>query len=201
MILPQVMAWRDVLDNDCICMSVKESELEDFFKLGITPNLVVTDSQAFDFVSRIVPSHVMLTGFSILFSKLRGDFEAFLKGTRAIANLKDGDRVLVLESCTHHVSCDDIGRFKIPRWLEEHTGKKLVFEIVSGLAKIEKPVDSFQLVIQCGGCMVTQKQLTSRLRPFVMAEIPVTNYGMAIAWVNGIFNRVTEPFNKLYVND
>jgi len=201
MILPQVMAWRDVLDNDCICMSVKETELKDFFQLGIRPALVVTDSQAFDFVSSIVPDDIMLTGFSVVFSRLRGDFEAFLRGTPHIDKLKDGDNVLILESCTHHVSCDDIGRFKIPRWLEKHTGKKLNFEVIAGLAAIDKPIENYSIVIQCGGCMVTKKQLTSRLKPFIHAGIPVTNYGMTIAWVNGIFERVTQPFIKLYNHD
>jgi [FeFe] hydrogenase H-cluster maturation GTPase HydF len=201
MILPQVMAWRDLLDKDCICMSVKETELEDFFRLGIRPDLVVTDSQAFGFVSKIVPKNMMLTGFSVLFSKLRGDFEAFLKGTPYIDKLRDGDKVLILESCTHHVSCDDIGRHKIPRWLEKHTGKKLKFDVIPGLAAIEKPIETYSIVIQCGGCMVTRKQLTSRLKPFIHSGIPVTNYGMTIAWVNGIFNRVTQPFSALYNND
>ncbi len=196
MILPQVMAWRDVLDNDCICMSVKETELEDFFKLGIKPALVVTDSQVFNFVSKIVPSDIMLTSFSIVFSKLRGDFEAFLNGTPMIDKLEDGDNLLILESCTHHVSCDDIGRHKIPRWLENHTGKKLNFDIVAGLAAVEKPIHNYKMVIQCGGCMVTRKQIISRLKPFEHANIPITNYGMAIAWVNGIFERVTQPFTK-----
>ncbi|MBS4013405.1 MAG: [FeFe] hydrogenase H-cluster maturation GTPase HydF [Bacteroidetes bacterium] len=201
MILPQVMAWRDVLDNDCICVSVKETELEDFFKLGIKPALVVTDSQVFNYVSKIVPENIMLTSFSIVFSKLRGDFDAFLKGTPTIDNLKDGDKVLILESCTHHVSCDDIGRFKIPKWLEKHTGKKLEFDIVAGLSAVNNPVNNYALVIQCGGCMVTRKQIISRLKPFEHADIPITNYGMAIAWVNGIFERVTQPFKALYNND
>jgi [FeFe] hydrogenase H-cluster maturation GTPase HydF len=201
MILPQVMAWRDLLDNDCICMSVKETELVDFFKLGIRPALVVTDSQAFDFVSSIVPDDIMLTGFSVVFSRLKGDFEAFLQGTPHIDKLQNGDNVLILESCTHHVSCDDIGRFKIPSWLEKHTGKKLNFDVIAGLAAIEKPINTYSIVIQCGGCMVTRKQLTSRMKPFIHAGIPVTNYGMTIAWVNGIFERVTQPFTKLYNND
>jgi len=196
MILPQVMAWRDVLDNDAICMSVKETELEDFFALGIRPALVVTDSQAFDYVSTVVPDDIELTSFSIVFSKYRGDFEAFLEGTPSIDKLKDGDKVLILESCTHHVSCDDIGRFKIPKWLKEFTKKDLVFDVVPGLAAIENDIHSYALVIQCGGCMVTRKQLLSRLKPFIKAGIPVSNYGMAIAYVNGIFDRVTSVFRK-----
>ncbi len=201
MILPQVMAWRDVLDHDCICMSVKETELEDYFRLGIRPALVVTDSQAFEFVSSIVPRDIPLTGFSVLFSKLRGDFGAFLKGTPHIDQLKDGDKVLILESCTHHVSCDDIGRFKIPLWLEKHTGRKLEFDVVPGLAAVTNSPSTYSMVIQCGGCMITRKQLVSRLKPFIHAGIPVSNYGMTIAWVNGIFHRVTEPFKHLYSHD
>lgn len=196
MILPQVMAWRDLLDNDCICMSVKDTELEDFFKLGVKPALVVTDSNAFEFVSKRVPKEMLLTGFSVVFSKLRGDFEAFLRGTSVIDKLQDGDKVLILESCTHHVSCDDIGRYKIPAWLEKHTGKKLEFDVVAGLADIENPPETYKLVIQCGGCMITRKQLVSRLKPFIKKSVPVTNYGMAIAWVNGIFERAVEPFVK-----
>lgn len=201
MILPQVMAWRDLLDNDCICMSVKDTELADFMKLGIRPALVVTDSQVFEFVSKTIPEDIMLTGFSIVFSKLRGDFQAFLDGTPAISQLKDGDKILILESCTHHVSCDDIGRYKIPGWLKKHTGKELHFDIVPGLAPIENPTESYALVIQCGGCMVTRKQLTARLKPFILANIPVTNYGMAIAWCNGIFERATSVFKNLNNND
>jgi [FeFe] hydrogenase H-cluster maturation GTPase HydF len=196
MILPQVMAWRDVLDNDCICMSVKESELEDFFKLGIKPNLVVTDSQAFEFVSSIVPPDVPLTGFSVVFARYRGDFEKYLEGTPAIDRLQDGDKVLILESCTHQVSCEDIGRYKIPNWLQKHTGKKLHFDVVAGFSDMLSEASSYKLVIQCGGCVVTAKQLKGRLKPFVDAGVPVTNYGLAIAYVNGIFDRVTQPFRN-----
>jgi len=194
MILPQVMAWRDVLDHDAICMSVKETGLKDFLKLGIKPALAVTDSQAFEYVSGILPGDVPLTGFSILFARLRGDFENYLKGTPKISELQNDDRVLILESCTHHVSCDDIGRFKIPKWLEKFTGKKLQFDVVPGLSEIKRPVTDYALVIQCGGCVVTRKQLQSRLKPAIDAGIPVTNYGMTIAYINGIFNRAVKPF-------
>lgn len=199
MILPQVMAWRDALDNDCICMSVKETELEDFFKLGIKPALVVTDSQVFGFVSKIVPEDIMLTGFSVILSRLKSDFDECLKGTPYIDKLENGDKVLILESCTHHVTCDDIGRFKIPNWIKKHTGKEISFEAVSGLSEINEDIHSYKLVIQCGGCMVTRKQLTSRLKPFIDAGIPVSNYGMAIAYLNGIFDRVTRIFKNAEV--
>ncbi len=194
MILPQVMAWRDVLDNDAICMSVKESELEDFLKLGVKPALAVTDSQAFDYVSKVIPEDVPLTSFSIVLARYRGNFDKYLEGTPAIDSLQENDKVLILESCTHQVSCEDIGRYKIPKWLQEHTGKKLSFKVISGLSDIEGDIKDYKLVVQCGGCVVTRKQLTGRLKPFIENNIPVTNYGLAIAWVNGIFKRVTQPF-------
>ncbi|MBN1340164.1 MAG: [FeFe] hydrogenase H-cluster maturation GTPase HydF [Bacteroidales bacterium] len=194
MILPQVMAWRDVLDQDAICISVKETELEDFLKLGIKPVLAVTDSQVFDYVSGVIPEDVPLTSFSIVFARYRGDFEKYLEGTPFIDSLKDGDKILILESCTHQVSCEDIGRHKIPAWLKKHTGKNIEFRVVSGLSDIEGNIDDYQLVIQCGGCVITAKQLKGRLKPFIDNNIPVTNYGLAIAYMNGIFDRVTRPF-------
>jgi [FeFe] hydrogenase H-cluster maturation GTPase HydF len=196
MILPQNMAIRDVLDNDCITVVVKETEIEAFMKLGIKPALAVTDSQAFGYVSKLIPDDVPLTGFSVVFARLKGDFDKFLEGTSHISKLKDGDKVLILESCTHHVSCDDIGRFKIPNWLLEFTGKKLDFTIVTGLSEIKEEINDFAMIIQCGGCMVTKKQLQSRLKPAIQAEIPVTNYGLAIAYMHGIFERATAPFRK-----
>jgi len=111
--------------------------------------------------------------------------------------LKNGDRILILESCTHHVSCDDIGRVKIPRWLSNFTGKKLDFDVVTGLSTISRPITDYALIIQCGGCMITRKQLINRLKPAIDAGIPVTNYGMAIAWVHGIYARAMEPFTGL----
>jgi [FeFe] hydrogenase H-cluster maturation GTPase HydF len=194
MILPQAMAIRDSLDKHAICTLVRETELEDFMKLGIRPNLVVTDSQAFEYVSSVVPEDILLTSFSIIFSRLKGDFEAYIKGTEYIAKLKDGDKALILESCTHHVSCEDIGRFKLPEWIRKYTGKKLKFDIVAGLAEIKGNPEDYAIVIQCGGCVVTRKQVLSRLRTFTDKDIPVTNYGMAIAFVHGIFDRVIAPF-------
>lgn len=202
LILPQNQAIRNLLDNDCITIVVKNTELEDFLQLGITPALAVTDSQAFGFVSEILPGSIPLTSFSILFARQKGDFEQFIKGTPHISKLNDGDRVLILESCTHQSSCDDIGRVKIPKLLQKFTGKKLEFEFVSGLSPLDPSppkspqVGTFALVIQCGGCMVTRKQLLNRLKPFVEAGIPVTNYGMTLAYVNGIFERATKVFRE-----
>mgnify|MGYP001105881135 CR=1 FL=1 len=194
MILPQAMAIRDSLDKHAICTLVRETELEDFIKLGIRPKLVVTDSQAFEYVSSVVPEDIPLTSFSIVFSRLKGDFEAYIKGTAQIANLKDGDKVLILESCTHHVSCEDIGRFKLPEWIKKYTGNILEFEIVAGLAEIKGNPEDYAIVIQCGGCVVTRKQGLRRLKAFIDKDIPATNYGMAIAFVHGIFDRVIAPF-------
>ena len=195
MILPQNMAIRDVLDNDCITVVVKETELLDFLKLGIRPVLAVTDSQAFEYVSKHIPEDIPLTSFSIVFARMKGDFEKYLEGTPHISQLNDGDRVLILESCTHQVSCDDIGRIKIPKLLQQFTGKQLNFDFVSGLSELTNQVENYSLVIQCGGCMVTRKQLLNRLKPFTEASIPVTNYGMTLAYVNGIFERATASFN------
>jgi len=137
---------------------------------------------------------VPLTSFSIVFARLKGDFEKYLEGTPHISQLKDGDRVLILESCTHQVSCDDIGRVKIPKLLQQFTGKQLHFDFVSGLSELTNQVENYSLVIQCGGCMVTRKQLLNRLKPYIEAGIPVTNYGMTLAYVNGIFERATASF-------
>jgi len=197
MILPQQMAIRDVLDNHCINIVLRETELEHFFKTcPIKPALAITDSQAFEKVSKIVSEDIPLTGFSVVFARLKGEFDAYLKDTPKISGLKDGDRVLILESCTHQVNCDDIGRFKLPKWLKEFTGKQLEFDIVSGLGSIPRDIHEYALVVQCGGCMVTKKQVSSRLKAFIEAGIPVTNYGMAIAWMNGIFERATRIFLK-----
>ncbi len=196
MILPQNMAIRDVLDNDCICVTIKETEIEDFLKLGIKPALAVTDSQAFGMVSKLIPEDVPLTGFSVIFARLKGDFEKYMEGTPHISKLNEGDKVLILESCTHQVSCDDIGRFKIPNWMKKHTGKNLEFDVVSGLSEIKGEIKDYALIVQCGGCMVTRKQLHSRLKPAIDQGIPVTNYGLSIAYMHGIFDRVTAPFRN-----
>ena len=198
MILPQVMAIRDVLDNDNICIVLKETHLKQYFdQHQPEPQLVITDSQAFGFVNSIVPPHIPLTSFSIVFARLRGDFEHYMQGTPTLSQLNDGDKILILESCSHQVSCEDIGRHKLPRWISEFSDKKLDFDIVAGLSDIPE-ISNYRMVIQCGGCVVTRKQLINRLRPAVNANIPVSNYGMTIAWINGIFDRVMEPFkNKI----
>lgn len=195
LILPQVQVIRDILDNDCTAIVLKEREVDAFLRrTNIRPALVITDSQVFLKADASIPRDIPLTSFSIILARQKGDFAEYLLGTPKIGELKDGDRVLLLESCTHNVSCDDIGRVKIPRWLTNFTGKKLDFDTVAGLDNIPRPIEDYALVIQCGGCMVTHRQLMNRLREPKRHNIPVTNYGMAIAYVHGIFNRATEPF-------
>ena len=196
MILPQVMAIRDVLDNDCICVVLKETNLKQYFESGMPrPNLVVTDSQVFKLVNEIVPKDVMLTSFSIILARLRGDFENYLKGTPHLSDLKDGDKILMLESCTHEISCGDIGRVKLPNLIRKFTGKNIEFTYLSGLTPIEN-IKQYAMAIQCGGCMATRKQLINRTNMAVENGIPISNYGMAIAYMNGIFDRVTKVFSR-----
>jgi len=198
LILPQVQVIRDVLDHDGIAVVVKEREVDAYIrKMSPKPTLVITDSQVFLKADAAIPKEIPLTSFSIVLARQKGDFENYVKGTPAIGKLKDGDRVLILESCTHHVSCDDIGRVKIPRWLINFTGKQLNFDVVSGLDKLPGSIHDYALVIQCGGCVITRKQIISRLKPAIDAGIPVTNYGMAIAFSHGIFERAVAPFMKL----
>ncbi len=195
LILPQVQAIRDIIDNDAVSVVVKETELEVLLRsLQPKPSLVITDSQMFKMVDAIVPENIPLTGFSIMLARHKGDFLSYLEGTPAIDTLKNGDRVVLLESCTHQVACDDIGRYKIPSWMKQHTGMQLEFDVVAGLNELPRPITDYALLIQCGGCMITRRQLHGRLRPALDAGIPVTNYGMAIAWLQGIYQRAIQPF-------
>ncbi len=195
MILPQMQAVRDVLDNKAVAIVMTEFRIREFLeRTGIRPALVVTDSQAFAKVSAQIPDDMPLTGFSVVLARQKGDFGNYLLGTPEIDNLKEGDRILILESCTHQIACDDIGRIKIPGWMQKFTGKKLTFDIVSGLSSLPRPVTDYAMVVQCGGCMITHRQITARLREAVKAGIPVTNYGMAIAWMHGIYHRAIAPF-------
>ncbi len=193
LILPQVMAIRDVLDNECICVVLKETHLQHYLDTMPQPALIVTDSQVFGYVAKIVPPSIPLTSFSIVMARLRGDFDNYVKGTPHLSQLKDGDTVLLLESCTHHSTCEDIGRVKLPRMILKYTGKDIHFEYVAGLSPIEHP-ERYAMAIQCGGCMSTRKQLLNRTNLFVHQGIPISNYGMALAYMNGIFQRVMEPF-------
>lgn len=197
MILPQMQAIRDILDNNAIAIVLKESELDGYIQnASPRPALVITDSQVFEKVNASVPSDIPLTSFSIMLARHKGDFANYVKGTPYLSNLKEGDKVLILESCTHHVSCDDIGRIKIPGWLNKFTGSNLKYEVVAGLDDLPENIHNYAMVIQCGGCMITRKQIANRLKPAIDAGIPVSNYGMAIAWVHGIYQRTIAPFIK-----
>ncbi len=195
LILPQVQAIRDILDNDAVAIVLKEREVDAFLKkTKIRPALAITDSQVFVKADASIPPDIPLTSFSIMLARFKGDFDNYLKGTPKISQLRDGDRVLLLESCSHHVACDDIGRTKIPRWISNFTGRKIEYDMVAGLDLLPRPVTDYALVIQCGGCMITRRQLHNRLLPAIKAGIPVTNYGMAIAYVQGIYKRAIAPF-------
>lgn len=195
LILPQVQVIRDVLDHDGVVAICKEREVDAFFgRMQPKPALVVTDSQVFLKADASIPREIPLTSFSIVLARQKGDFQQYIQGTPHISRLKDGDKVLLLESCSHHVSCDDIGRVKIPRWMGQFTGKDLKYTVVAGNDEIPGHIGDYSLVVQCGGCMITTRQLGNRLRAAIEAGVPVTNYGMAIAWVQGIFNRAVEPF-------
>jgi [FeFe] hydrogenase H-cluster maturation GTPase HydF len=193
MILPQVQMLRDVLDNDGIAIFVKEDRITEYLDHNPKPKLVITDSQVFKKISPLIPDEIPLTSFSIVLAHHKGDFDNYFRDTPKIEELQDGDHVLVLESCTHLTSCEDIGRYKIPRWLQEYTHKQLHFTIVSGLESVDD-YSKYKLVVQCGGCMITRKQILNRLKPALDHQIPITNYGMIIAYMTGIFYRATEIF-------
>ena len=196
LILPQVQTIRNLLDIGAVAVCLKDSELREYLQ-SHTPKLVVTDSQVFGYVSSVVPTNIPLTSFSILFSRLKGDFEAYLRGTPQISYLQDGDKVLIMESCSHSINkCEDIGRTKLPNWLKKFTGKKLEFNFVANLDELPPDAEKYKLAIQCGGCMVTRTQIMHRLEKLIARGVPVSNYGLAIAYCNGIFERVTEIFRK-----
>ena len=194
LIVPQVQSIRDLLDNDAYCMVVKERELRDALdRLKRPPALVVTDSQAFLKVGGDTPPDVPLTSFSILFARNKGDLAEFVRGALAIERLKPGDQVLVAEACSHHPIGDDIGRVKIPRWLTQYVGGKLEFTHVQGHDFPDDPAP-YDLVIHCGACMWNRREMLSRIMHCRRAGVPITNYGMTIAYSLGIFERALGPF-------
>jgi [FeFe] hydrogenase H-cluster maturation GTPase HydF len=194
LILPQVQIIRDILDNHALVIGLQPEELKTFLQ-KLTPNLIITDSQVFDFVSKIVPLSIPLTSFSIVLARAKGNFENYLKNTPYLNNLQDGDTVLLLESCTHPSFCEDIGRHKIPNLIRQKTGKDLNFEMVSALSPLSN-LDKYAMAIQCGACMVTDKQVAVRIKQIIDYNIPVSNYGMTIAYLTGIFERVTQMFKE-----
>ncbi len=194
LILPQQQTIRDILESDAIVVVTKEHELrETLGKLAVKPKLVITDSQVFLKVSADTPKDVMLTSFSILFARLKGDLEELVRGAKAIERLSAGDTILISEGCTHHRQSDDIGTVKIPRWLRQHTGKDFNFRHTSGYS-FPKDMDDVKLVIHCGACMLNKTEMMHRISEVAEQGIPIVNYGVLIAYVQGIFERALEPF-------
>ena len=192
-ILPQVQTLRDLLDNNCVSVVVKESELKSAINnLKFAPSLVVTDSQAFKNVSEIVPENIPLTSFSILFARLKGDLNAFSQGAKSIEKLQDGDRVLILESCTHHAIEDDIGRVKIPNLLRKKTGKTLIIDNIAGHDFPD--ISKYKLIIHCGACMTNRREVLSRILLASENNVPITNYGICISYCLGILPRALKIF-------
>ncbi len=194
LILPQVQSIRDILDNDAYCMVVKERELRDALdRLKKPPALVVTDSQAFLKVGGDTPDDVPMTSFSILFARFKGDLVEFVKGAAAIDDLQPGDNILICESCSHHPIGEDIGRVKLPRWLRQYVGGKLEFTHIQG-HDFPSDLSPYKLVVHCGACMWNRREILSRIIRCQQAGIPITNYGLAIAFSLGIFERALGPF-------
>lgn len=194
LILPQQQTIRDILESDAIAVVTKEYELKETLeRLGTKPSLVITDSQAFLKAAADTPKDIPLTSFSILFARHKGDLAELVKGARAVEGLKDGDRVLIAEACTHHQQSDDIGRVKIPRWIRQMTGKHLEFEYSNGFSFPDN-LKEYALIVHCGSCMLNRRSMLYRIEQAVEAKVPIVNYGVLIAYMQGIFPRAIEPF-------
>lgn len=193
LILPQVQVLRDVLDANALALTVKETELPAALNaLSEPPALVVTDSQVIHQVAEIVPDSIPLTTFSTLFARYKGDLPKLVHGASSIDNLKDGDKVLMYESCSHHAVDDDIGRVKIPNWIKQYTGKDLTFELFAG-NDLPDNLNDYSLAIMCGGCMSNRSEMMRRIRDLNAHNVPATNYGVAISKVQGVLERVIRP--------
>ena len=195
LILPQQQTIRDLLDAGAAAVVIRDAELkETMAKLGCRPALVITDSQVFERVAAEVPEDIPLTSFSILFARYKGSLKTLAAGAAALDTLQDGDRVLIAEGCTHHRQCEDIGTVKLPRWIAAHTGKKAVFDFVSG-TEFPEDLSPYRLVIHCGGCMLNETEMGHRIRRALEQHVPITNYGTAIAHMKGILKRSTAMFS------
>ena len=194
LVLPQQQTIRDVLEAGAAAIVIKEDELSNTLEtLGKKPKLVITDSQVFARVSKETPEDIWLTSFSILFARFKGNLKAAAAGAAAIDRLKDGDKILISEGCTHHRQCDDIGTVKLPRWIRNYTGKDLEFEYSSG-REFPEDVTKYSLIVHCGGCMLNEREMRYRQKCALDQEIPITNYGIAIAYMQGILKRCVEMF-------
>lgn len=198
LILPQQQTIRDILEADAAAIVVKENELTNTLQnLGKRPKLVITDSQVFKKVAAKTPADILLTSFSILFARYKGNLQTAVQGVTALESLEDGDKILVGEGCTHHRQCDDIGTVKLPRWIKEYTGKNPKFIFTSGT---EFPLDlsPYKMIIHCGACMLNEREMQYRIKCAADQNIPFTNYGITIAYINGILKRTVEPFPQIY---
>ena len=198
LILPQQQTIRDILEADAAAIVVKENELTNTLQnLGKRPKLVITDSQVFKKVAAETPADILLTSFSILFARYKGNLQTAVQGVTALENLEDGYKILVGEGCTHHRQCDDIGTVKLPRWIKEYTGKNPEFIFTSGT---EFPLDlsPYKMIIHCGACMLNEREMQYRIKCAADQNIPFTNYGITIAYINGILKRTVEPFPQIY---
>ncbi len=194
LILPQQQTIRDILESDAMAIVTKEYELKDTLeKLGQKPKIVITDSQAFLKVAADTPKDIPMTSFSILFARHKGDLAQLVKGAKSIEKLKDGDKILIAEGCTHHRQSDDIGTVKIPRWIRQMTGKQLAFDHVSG-NQFPDNLKDYALIVQCGGCMLNRRAMLYRIQTAVALQVPMVNYGILIAYVQGILERAIRPF-------
>ncbi len=197
LILPQQQTIRDILEADATAIVVKEYELKDTLKhLGKKPKLVITDSQVFAKVSADTPSDIMLTSFSILFARYKGSLATVVEGVTALDTLEDGDKILISEGCTHHRQCDDIGSVKLPRWIRQYTGKDIDFVFSSG-TEFPEDLSAYKLIVHCGGCMLNEREMKYRLVCATDQNIPITNYGILIAYMQGILKRSLLPFPSI----
>ncbi|WP_066715303.1 [FeFe] hydrogenase H-cluster maturation GTPase HydF [Clostridium sp. Marseille-P299] len=198
LILPQQQTIRDILDSDATAIVVKEYELKNTLaNLGKKPKLVITDSQVFAKVSADTPDDILLTSFSILFARYKGDLETVVKGAKVVDSLVDGDKILISEGCTHHRQCDDIGTVKLPRLITQYTGKQIQFNFSSG-TEFPENISDYKMIVHCGGCMLNEREMKYRLACAKDANIPITNYGILIAYLNGILKRSVKPFPYIY---
>lgn len=200
LILPQQQTIRDILEAGALSMVVRDTELKEtlarFQAQGLTPHMVVTDSQAFTRVSQDTPAEIPLTSFSILFARYKGDLETLVRGVAALSHLKDGDRVLIAEGCTHHRQCNDIGTVKLPQWIRNYAKAEPVFSFTSG-TEFPEDVSSYDMVVHCGGCMLNEREMKYRIACCQDQGVPITNYGILIAQVTGILKRSLEPFPEI----
>lgn len=198
LILPQQRTIRDILDAEAVAVVTEDKNIKQALAgLAQKPKLVITDSQVFDRASAAVPRDIPLTSFSILFARFNGDLDEMARGAKVLDRLREGDRLLICEGCTHHRQCDDIGTVKLPRWIENHTKKQFKFDFCSGTG-FPDDISDYKLIIHCGGCMLTQREMQHRIATARQSVIPITNYGVLIAYINGILDRCLEPFkNKM----